>query len=697
MEKTITPQVKEAVKDAMARLRDSIDFRNRLDAYRSVFEKTDRIITGRKVNVAIVASPDGRLEQAPGWTDGETVFLNGPLLQKDLERLQGKDISHLVLALKGVNYHELAHVLYSPRVTDDLTKKVIKKAETEGDFRWWYAFNALEDQRIETWFTATYRPAVRYFEAIALKWLVSNQQHLAEAHILIHGRKFLTPEVRYSARQAFIHRYTEDLANEFDKVIDDYLAVGLPQDTNKAYSLIKKYKELLDQAMIRQVPDLLTADNDPNTIPIRGQNRDDLIKKGRPSSADQKRAKQAVKDVVAKTKAQDKQLREKRQEKPQQPSNAQGESQGEGGETGQGQGDGEGQGEGQGQGESQGQGNSGNDQGDGPRSNVPVYDGDNNVGEGTGVGKQAGNAINETDGVQGAEAPDMKDLIDAAVDEMYEALDEALNDPELQADVQATAQAIRAAQGNANVDGKYGGFADVPVKTEARQVQRRLVHVLQRLKLDLEPTWIRRQTRGRIAIKRAMTRQPWEMDYFDQWDEGSEEEGGVEVAIIIDLSGSMGNLIGQASEALWVLKRAFDELDIRTTVLGFSDTHTILYRPADKAHRNKYRNFNVYASTIPTSALRESLQVLSSSKKPNRVLITITDGQWGGNTVEEMALVKSIKRLGTTTILLGLRGAVAQYGKHGHDLGHDMKSVKELPDIASKIVADILQRVAINA
>ncbi len=683
--------ISQAVKDAMQDLRESVDFRRRMDAYRHVFEKTDRIISGGSVNVVLTDPPASNLQEAPGWTDGESIFLNAQVLQRDLNALKGKDVSPLVMSLKGVNYHELAHVLFSPRIADDLCKKVVERAQGDGDFRWWYAFNSLEDQRIETWFVATYRPSYRYFESIALRWLVSHQQTVAESHLLVYGRKFLPAKVRHASRKAFVKKYGEDLATKFEDVIDRYLDVALPGDTNRAFLLIKRYRELLDEAMMVNPPDLMSDDNHPNDIPNKAQRRDDLIRKGRAGHKAQKSARNNARIFVRRAKAEDKKLRE------QDPGTGQSDKEGQ-----------QGQQPGQQPGGQDGDGQSDSSQGQGQGKDGTVGDGDpldrNNIdsggsdaptdgGAGGGVSTTPGNSVNEQD----ANMPeaDLSDLVNEVMDEMYDALDEALNDPDLQQDVKATADAIRAAAhgGDADVQGDRTRSTEQPVTGDMKQLVRRLVHVLERLRLDLEPTWIRRQCRGKINIRRAVFRQPHEADVFDQWDEGNEDEGGVEFVVLVDLSASMSYLADQASQALWVLKRAFDQLDVPVTVLGYSDGHFILSRPKDKAKLGTYRQFGTYNSTYPVSALREALQVFNGSKQPNQVLITITDGQWGNADEEVAPILRSMQRLGVTTVLLGLGQAVHAYGKHYHEVGHDMRQIKELPEIAVKIVASILQRV----
>ena len=58
-----------------------------------------------------------------------------------------------VANLRGLNFHELSHILYTPRQGSEIVTWV-----KENDL--FKAFNALEDQRIETLFTSRFPSTV---------------------------------------------------------------------------------------------------------------------------------------------------------------------------------------------------------------------------------------------------------------------------------------------------------------------------------------------------------------------------------------------------------------------------------------------------------------------------------------------------------------------------------------------------------
>lgn len=231
----------------------------RVEAWRTVLQKADRILSGQPVTVQVTDANGVGTAGVPAWSDGANIHLNKEMLA---ELIRKRDPLTAILRLKGLNYHELCHVLYTPRMSDDYPKRVLAKAKDTGDKSWWYAFNALEDQRIETWFTATYGASRRYFEAIILEWIIRDGN--AEAATLVYGRKYLTPAIRVQAGRVFEKKYGAQLYTDFKVVIDEYIALELPTQSTKAMVLLTEYHELLakmQSAHQAQLPPLVVMDN----------------------------------------------------------------------------------------------------------------------------------------------------------------------------------------------------------------------------------------------------------------------------------------------------------------------------------------------------------------------------------------------------------------------------------------------------
>ena len=690
---------------AMARAADQTV---RLDAWRSVFEKTNRIISGRPVTIRIVPEnhiPSG-MENTPGWSDGLVVHFNGPMVA---ELVASKDKMGAVLALKGLNYHELCHILYTPRMSDELPRRVVQRAKDNNDPTWWYAMNALEDQRIETWFTASYGAARRYFEAAVLQWLVKYGN--AEAAILIYGRKYLPAKLRVKAGRVFVKKHGQPLYDEFKRVIDAYLGVALPTETVKALRLVTEYHDLLQRLQkSAPLPSLPVEDNGcsgSRGMPDKGDS--DVIRQGRVLVRESKDARDAAVREVGRANKADADYEAQQEQDGQGGQGEQGEQdpqQGQDKPAPGAEGDGpdgpNAAGPGTGDGLQPGEPGTGTpgsgDPGDQPGCIGGVYvpgqdgqDGDS-LGGIPGSGGGAG-----TDSIEHhVEAPEERALIEAMGDLLDEArggLDEIQNDPTIQSDVGKVLDAVKAVQQN----GEYGAKGSLARRNTTVSAEpadnlavRKVHQVLKQIRIDTEPQTERRQVRGRIDARRLLTRRPNEVDVFTQWDEGSEDLTGVEAVVLLDVSGSMGPSARQASASVWALKRAFDKLEIRATVLTYDTSHAVMWQPGEKA-KAQIPVINTGGGTDPTTALRQAMLVLRKSHEPNKVLVSVTDGQWAGDDRDQAAMMRNMHQVGVVSMLLGLDGALRSYGRHHHMEGHDLQSVSELPKAVLKLVTRIMR------
>jgi Mg-chelatase subunit ChlD len=660
-------------------VRDAI----RLDAWRSVFEKTNRILSEQRVTVRVAEDVPSGMDKVPGWSNGLEVFLNGPLVQKMLDK---SDPTTAVLRLKGLNYHELCHVLYTPRIHEDYPRRVLKRMESEGDHNWWYAFNALEDQRIETWFTATYSASRRYFEATILEWIIKNGN--TESALLLYGRKYLDPKIRVRAGKAFATKHGKDLYAEFQTVIDEYITLVMPADSMKAYTLLVRYHELLTRMMKQQagtsLPVLVHNDNgahDPDCVGNHGSAGASVARVGKNPAAEQRKARDKAMPMIDDSLDAD-------AEQEQADAGGNGQPEGQDGPE-----DGDGQGQGDGDAEGAGADGAGADDGGQSDAGDDGPEGESDAGGGQGGGGAGGSDDGVDDPWKPSDEKSLAEQMEDLVDTAHEQLDRTLEDERLQEDVESTLDAVKAAEqnGKMNAPGQVGRFNVVPTDAEANLAARKVKDTLQRIRQEAEPETLRRQVQGRVDMRRYISRDRHEVDIFTRWDAGNEEETGVEACILVDASGSMMSRAVEASKATWALKRAFDRLDIRTTVLSYDTDFKVIYQPGDKAHATNVSVIQDGGSTDPSDALRAARLILVKSQMPNKVLVTVTDGQWHGSDDHYKPLMRSLEKAGVTSMLLGLDEAVVRYGKHHHHEAHDLKSVKDLPKAALKLVARLMQ------
>jgi hypothetical protein len=193
-----------------------------------VYSKTDRILTGDNVEVEVRDMPD---IDTTAMNDGKTIVFNASLIE---------DITdESIVSLHGFNYHEVAHILYTPRDGSDLLGYV-----NEHNLR--RAFNVLEDSRIERLITTKY-PATRLFlEASSLDYLLKGDpKEWADYFILTTGRMYLPYDVRQELANRFIAKWGVRVAEDIHSITHAYRGLVFPDDFDKAKELITRMAEYL--------------------------------------------------------------------------------------------------------------------------------------------------------------------------------------------------------------------------------------------------------------------------------------------------------------------------------------------------------------------------------------------------------------------------------------------------------------------
>jgi hypothetical protein len=178
----------------------------------------------RSVKVSLVKGSG-----APAFSSASEIWLDEDQLA-DLTTTAG------VASLKGLTLHEIAHLLLTPRMGSDLREWVVENNLHP-------AFNALEDQRIETLLSAQFPPIKDWLSYTIAQYLLKSEG-IDRAFPLIRGRKYLTAEVRRAVRDAYIDQHN---VQELSDIIDAYRLLNLARiaDCEIAKPLIERYNELV--------------------------------------------------------------------------------------------------------------------------------------------------------------------------------------------------------------------------------------------------------------------------------------------------------------------------------------------------------------------------------------------------------------------------------------------------------------------
>lgn len=231
----------------------------------------------------------------------------------------------------------------------------------------------------------------------------------------------------------------------------------------------------------------------------------------------------------------------------------------------------------------------------------------------------------------------------AVMDELGKAQSQALSD--ILDDVKNTIQGIK----DVNADTSYAAENDrhavspkaikpIPrtfIKHESPSAEsisssRLFARELQEVRALYDPAWVRKSAQGRLNVRDFVLNGNLE-EAFDEWDHGNADVTDIECVILLDNSGSMSNMIMPAYEAMWSIKRALDSIDASTTVIQFGTWGDILYQASERATgRMATARHQGGGSTMPLNSIIRANEILDSSSRAIKMMIVITDGDWGG-------------------------------------------------------------------
>lgn len=239
----------------------------RLARLAAIFTKSNSILSGQSVKVRIETN-DWACPPAPAWSDGQNIWFKG-------SDIRDADFDSIV-NLYGLNYHELGHILWTPRQSHPLATWAWRN-------RHWSTMNLLEDQRIETAMTRRWPSTAPWLTACVLRWVLADPKTLSTSYLLLRGRRFLPADVRGLSRQAFER---QDLLPEVDRIVDAYRELRFPEKPN-----LRRVSErnLYDraQALITDYSALIASlNNQPTSSPNHGNDETSPVTNGYPAPHD---------------------------------------------------------------------------------------------------------------------------------------------------------------------------------------------------------------------------------------------------------------------------------------------------------------------------------------------------------------------------------------------------------------------------
>jgi hypothetical protein len=624
------------------------------------------IVTGRKIRSVLV---DGGAS-APAWSDASGIWFSTEHISSNLHLPEG------VLSIKGLTCHELAHILYTPRYGAHITRFV-----RENGYR--KAFNILEDARIERLLSGRYsRAVVPWLTATVAQHLLADEKAIGSAFVLTHGRKYLPLDVRRAVRQAFVAQH---LVKAFADVLDEYIGLIFPRDSVRGEALIRTFNSLLDQLK-----------SDTGDQPEGGCGSDPTgFASGegeRPATAseqtaDQQNASQTEQgddDMTNDDEASDGQSDSGQADETDDSSDDEATDGGSGqddddadeGEASDGQTGGGQTGEGQPDDAASNPGQPGGDQPAVPSDGQPSSTPSDGASAGDADSKTA-QVVNTLEGIIDAiENEHAKDIARTIADYNGEEYDEGLADEGIVLNDATT--------------------TDIKVADNVRVYSDEFAKELRAIQTANDPGWEREVASGRISATRYL-RGCDVNEAFDRWNPGKEDATDIECVILLDASGSMkGEPLELATQAMWGIKHAIDDIGGATTVVAFGSRAEVLYSSAESASEKVRALTSDLGGTQPLNGLRYARDTFSKSSRAVKILFTITDGAWGDAQRAE-DVVTEVREAGVLTAL----GYVSPYGGgesldsvdgHNSEVVSSLSSARDILTLGRSLVALAIER-----
>ncbi len=636
-----------------------------------LFARSNSILAGQSVKCVTSA------ETQVACTDGETVYFSPVIIDKALlgvesGRLNVKNTLKRLAQIRGLNLHELAHILYSPRkgsvVWNEVTKldkeiatdpNLFHLKATINAFKVW---NLLEDLRIESLFASKYRNSIPYLHRTIVEILLGNDDQGGTQpdnakffHLWLYGRRYLPSDLRNDAREYFIkeNQITPDDLAEWENIIDEYRSFVFPKDGRKVTELIKAFILLWN----KYFPTMTFPDSGTGGTGTGGHGE---RRHGNADTQEQKDSQDRREEVEQEwedSEDDDSDDEDNGTQSGDRPEDSDEEDEDDS--------DSDSDDDSDGDSDEDGDSNSKSDSDKGKNDNDSSGNEDSPSKEGA-DGNSKRNSDddlpNQKAKAESALLKSLEDSLAGSAEQVQEDLTETLKQVLHRAEKLKTDILFK------NVEAPELRVAPTP---RFKAISNALNTALRQLRSDNEAVWERGVPTGRLNTNLAMDSeaQDSDIDVFDRWNDNGDDAPKVELVILLDQSGSMSTAIpteqssgyysvmAEASASVWAIKLACQQNEIPCTVIGYSDPKqtAILYRAEDRVNNTvgiySHKNY-----TDPSVALKVAHTIFSASDADNKILVSISDGEWSIS-MKEVKTINSINALGVDSIFIALPSA----------------------------------------
>lgn len=223
-----------------------------------------------------------------------------------------------------------------------------------------------------------------------------------------------------------------------------------------------------------------------------------------------------------------------------------------------------------------------------------------------------------------------------------------------------------------NVTDYTEGFRTLSPTNDMLRVSDRLVHVLEIFRHQQRRGYVHQQRSGSLDLRSAMrSSRSGETRVFRR-SINETRSNQPRLAFLVDVSGSMaGDRIRLASRSAWILGRAFRKVNIPVEIWLFNERCRRVVGANVAMREDCYPVFSAQGGTSPYTAIRAAREFLRPSGRRG-VMFIVTDGQWDGdrNCEKELSQFEGIS----------IQIAIGSLYKHGCSYELEVNSVDSLLD-----------------
>lgn len=708
--------------------------------------KLARIMSQRDIKVRttqeyLIGRPGATsgLTHTIAFTDGSDIYYNRVLVEALIKVAidSGRDdnLQFVVAAVSSCFKHELCHLLYTPgndsvfrthinrlmsnsarrRATDigNQTTPCHPSAQSVAT-----AYNILEDCRIETLFVARHRIARGYMTLMNILFVTGGMNHILNnngslsaraqspklvdiilnllddktidgLHPWFAGRRYLPWSIRATSKQWFAEEHGDDLADEVEALTIEFNSLPLNGDEasvmSRSMEIITRYAQILEIGKPVEQGDDDDADGDPGDDGTVGDPSND----GKPSSRTTHTPNESRPDQegLADGGMDDDGKEDREKADIEAAASIDFDDDYLEDEPDEGDADTEG--------DSEGDDSDVDTDGDSDESGDSDEDGDPSPG-----GAGHGGGGDEEDGDEPSNL--VRSIIDNLMDDDDFTNDvDSATDEFRETDTSTVVQSRFPRQDTQDLSGQF---------TDAKSLRRRLVSVVKRARNEEDSNWQRELRSGRLDVDRHirdMAAGKASMDVFRKYDLGGVDATMIDSVVLVDVSSSMGGaqapyLAEPASAMAWAIKRMHDDLGMGCLVLAYGSYTKLVWDTYEKATESiKY--IVPYGSTEPIDGLVTANHFFQrKSIAPNKLLITITDGDWDNSADFYQPVLQSIRDSGADTMLFRLKGDPSRhryvsshgYRDYGYEIDHQLDGPLEVLPIFESYVSSINASIA---